>query len=749
MKKLPAGSATLVLALLLTQALFAAEPKEVKRVLLLYGEGKAHPAHELTDQGIREAFRSNQLFDVQLYPEYLDSSRFSGSSHAPAVADYLRRRYAGIKIDAIITVYPSAIDFLMREKAEIFPEVPIVASQVPRLSAEKLDRSPFRHFLTGVVIGDNSTGLLDGALQLRPATKHVALVAGVAPNDVDGEQIWRNALKPYLEKLRLIDLTKLPIQEVLARVGSLPTDTIILYSTIFKDGKGVDFVPREALTLVSRAANSPVFGLYESYLGYGIVGGPLVSWQNLGKESALMALRILGGASPASLPFGGKRAYINLYDWRELKRWGIPESELPPGSEIRYTEPSLWRDYKGTIAGMIALMTVEALLIIGLVLNLRMRRRAEQALRESEGRVALAVSSAGAGLWSLDMDTGYFWTSDRALELFGFAPDELLDYEKFLRMIHPADREVVRQATQQAAQSGLLSTVDYRVVLPDGSIRWVASRGSFQQSPANGPNCLMGVSVDITGRKQAEEEIDRQRNQLAHVTRVSMVSQLASSIAHELNQPLGAILRNAEAGEMFLHDPSPDLDEIRAILADIRKDNHRAGAVIDRMRALMKQCQTERRRLDLDHLANETVILVRPDVEKRQLRLVLESDPALPPVHGDPVQLQQVLLNLLLNAMDAVGANPPERRLVTVRTQYASSGVEVIVSDTGCGISEEELLRVFEPFFTSKPNGLGMGLAISRDIIEAHGGRLWVENNVAGGTTFTFALPAAKGGEVK
>ena len=202
-------------------------------------------------------------------------------------------------------------------------------------------------------------------------------------------------------------------------------------------------------------------------------------------------------------------------------------------------------------------------------------------------------------------------------------------------------------------------------------------------------------------------------------------------------------------GELFLQEPSPDLDEVRAILADIRKDDQRAGAVIDRMRAWMKRREVERCLLNINLLAGEVVTLVRPDAEMRRVQVAVETDPAVPPVHGDRVQLQQVLLNLLLNAMDALDDNPPARRLVTVRARSVGSTVEVTLSDTGHGISEDELLRVFEPFFTSKPNGLGMGLSISRGIIEAHGGRLWAENNEAGGATFTFTLPVAKGGEAK
>ena len=253
----------------------------------------------------------------------------------------------------------------------------------------------------------------------------------------------------------------------------------------------------------------------------------------------------------------------------------------------------------------------------------------------------------------------------------------------------------------------------------------------------------------VRRRHQREmQELERTRQhqvELAHVARVSSMGQLASSLAHELNQPLGAILRNAEAAELFLQDSSPDLDEVRAILADIRKDDQRAGEVIDRMRALMKRREVEHRRLDLNLLAGEVVALVRPDAEMRRVRLAFESNPALPPVHGDGVQLQQVMLNLLLNALDALNDHPPERRLITVSSRPAGAAVEVAVSDTGPGIPADKLPQIFEPFYTSKPNGLGMGLTISRSIVETHRGRIRAENNPAGGVTFTLTLPVAEG----
>ena len=370
-------------------------------------------------------------------------------------------------------------------------------------------------------------------------------------------------------------------------------------------------------------------------------------------------------------------------------------------------------------------------------------------LSESEDRMSLAVEAAQFGVWVWTLPINRVWGSERWLRLFGFASDAAISFEMVLQRIHPDDREMVEREVRRALAEHGNYMIEYRVTLPDGSLRWIASRGRMYPEAHGKPARMLGTAIDITGRKQAEQEIAHQRNELAQIARVSTMNQLASSLAHELNQPLGAILRNAEAGELFLQDPSPDLDEVRAILVDIRKDNQRAGEVIDRMRAWMKRREVERCLLSINQLAGEVVTLMRSDTEMRRVRLVVETDPAVPPVLGDRVQLQQVLLNLLLNAMDALDDNPPARRLVTVQVRPVGAMVEVTVSDTGHGISTDKLSRVFEPFFSSKPTGLGMGLAISRSIIEAHGGRLWAENNEVGGATFTITLPTAKRGGAK
>jgi two-component system, LuxR family, sensor kinase FixL len=287
--------------------------------------------------------------------------------------------------------------------------------------------------------------------------------------------------------------------------------------------------------------------------------------------------------------------------------------------------------------------------------------------------------------------------------------------------------------------------MEYRLRLPNGQSRWIASIGRAEFDDAGRPILVRGVSHDITERKMAEQETQHMREEIAHVGRVSMMGQLASSLAHEINQPLGAILRNAEAAELFMQDASPDLEEIRAIIADIRKDDERAGNVIDRMRGLLKRHNLEKRPVSVDELVGGVVALLRFDATTRHIKLEVAVADDLRPVYGDLVHLQQVLLNLIVNGMDAVDeANRGDRRVTVTASLNGLQTVEIAVSDTGCGISTHKLTHIFDPFFTTKPNGMGMGLSISHTIIEAHGGRLWPDNNNEGGATFRFTLPLAE-----
>lgn len=365
-------------------------------------------------------------------------------------------------------------------------------------------------------------------------------------------------------------------------------------------------------------------------------------------------------------------------------------------------------------------------------------------LHESERRMDLAARSAALGFWTLDIARDEIWASEPARALFEIPSGEFININRFMGVLHPDDREGVQKAMGEAIGGGIDYDKEYRLLLAGGRVRWIAARGRVEMGGNGRPTLMRGVLQDITKARESEMELQQVRGQLTHAGRVSMMGQLASALAHELNQPLGAILRNAEAAEIFMQSATPDLDEVRAIIGDIRRDDQRAGEVIDRLRALLKRRDIESQPLMVSELLGEVLALVRADASARAVKLDITTLPELPGVLGDRVHLQQVLINLIINGMDALGDTRLTERRVSISAKEAGQDfVEISVSDTGPGIPADRLNHVFDPFFTTKPHGMGMGLPISRTIIEAHRGRIMVENGQHGGVVFRFTLPVA------
>jgi two-component system, LuxR family, sensor kinase FixL len=371
-------------------------------------------------------------------------------------------------------------------------------------------------------------------------------------------------------------------------------------------------------------------------------------------------------------------------------------------------------------------------------------------LKESERRMDLASAAAGLGMWTWNLNSQEGWASARTQRLLGISESELPTQGRFMEAVHPDDREAVERAIEGAMVVDQDFEVDHRVHMDSQETRWVTTRGAVERNDKGKPVLMRGVLLDISSRRRSEDEMRRLQGQLAHTSRVTMLGQLATAIAHELNQPLGAILRNAEAAELFLDHEPPDLSELRAILVDIRADDQRAREVIDRLRALLKQRSVESRALAVADVLADIGALTRAEAAARGIAVEIESGVGLPPIMGDGVHLQQVLLNLILNAMDAIDSAAASERLIRVRAKILDGrNVEVSVSDTGLGIRSGEMNLVFEPFFTTKANGMGIGLSVSRTIIEAHAGRIWAENNETKGATFRFTLPITRSEQLR
>jgi PAS domain S-box-containing protein len=371
------------------------------------------------------------------------------------------------------------------------------------------------------------------------------------------------------------------------------------------------------------------------------------------------------------------------------------------------------------------------------------RKQTEEKLRESVERFRQVAETAGEFIWEVNADGLYTYVSPTVEKILGYTPEELVGKKHFFDLFALSVREEL-MATASRVNAARQSFRDFpnTNVSKSGKIVHLETSGAPVLDPTGNLVGYRGAAADVTARKQAELEIGQQRNELAHLSRVSTMGVLTASLAHELNQPLSAILSNAQAASRFLAAATPDLGEVRGALEDIAQDTKRAGEVIRQMRALVKKDEPHLEPLDLNRIIPDVVRLLHSDMLIRKVHIALELDPALRRANGDSVQLQQVILNLLLNAFDSMQDVPEDKRTVVVRTrQLEADSIRVEVRDGGTGISPERLVRLFEPFRSSKRDGLGLGLSISHSIVEAHKGRLWAENNPDQGATFYFTLP--------
>ena len=379
---------------------------------------------------------------------------------------------------------------------------------------------------------------------------------------------------------------------------------------------------------------------------------------------------------------------------------------------------------------------------IGSCVDVTELMKKEEALHEFEERVVLAAEAAHLGVWEMDPATKELWMSDSARTLFQFDSETPLDHAAFQGRVHPEDRALRDSAVKRAIETGGGYEIEYRVLLPDGAQRWIGARARCVAGDNRKGARLIGVSIDITPRKLAEAEALRQRDELSHLSRVALMGEMSASIAHELNQPLAGILSNAAAGQRFIDRGNVDQAEIRELLGDIIADGRRASDIVRGIRGMVKKEQVARRSVNLNEVVMDAVRMISPDAVLRSCQVETSLDANLRTVEADPVQLQQVLLNLVINAFDAMRDTPVSRRKVVIATQSnGDATVRTSVRDYGAGISAEMRDRLFDPFFTTKNEGLGMGLAIARSILESHGGTITAENADGGGARFEFVLP--------
>jgi signal transduction histidine kinase len=587
----------------------AAQPKQI---LFLHSYGPNFQQATAWSAEIRNELNRQSPWPLDVQEHSLVTARSGDEAAEAKFVEYLKALYAQRPPDLIVAIFAPAARFVQRHRADLFPTTPMLLAVV---EVRRVEQSMLTEQDAAVGVRFDEAALIENILRLLPETKAIAMIIGNSPN----ERFWAAEQKRILgrlleNKVELIFYNERPFKEILKEVASLPPHSAIFFLVLAVDGAGAVYGDKEPLKRISEVANAPIFSFDETYFTSGIVGGPMFSAAEGARPTAAVAIRMLGGEKGSDIKVPPIEFSAPKYDWRQLQRWNISESRLPPGSEVLFREPTAWQRYSWQIALTAAVILLQAGLISALLNAHRRRRLAEV------------------------------------------------------------------QTRQRSAE-------------------------------------------------------------LAHMNRYSMAGELTASIAHEINQPLGAILTNAETADAILNSPSPDIAELKDIVKDILQDDRRAGEVIRRTRSLLKKAPFEPKKFDFNEVVQEAVNFLSSLAFARKVQLGSSLTPVALPIIGDRIQLQQVIINLLVNAMDAMADTPIEDRKINIWTSCTENFAELSISDNGPGIPADRLKEVFEPFFTSKAQGMGMGLPIARTIVEAHKGQISAENQHGVGALFRIRLP--------
>ncbi len=707
-----------------------------KTVLVLDAYGRNMTPISTVISVLRTELSARAPWPVEVQIVSLEMARFGEPDQAHVFLDFLAKRYAHRPPDLLVTTGGPAVTFAVQHRARLFPGTPIlmagVAEQVlggvPRL--DNAVAVPLR-----IGLGDAMANIL----QLLPATRSVMVVLGASPLENFWTEQCRRAFAPYAGRVRFDYLDSLSFEEIRRRAAAPPADTAIFYGLMIKDQAGIVFDPADALKSLIEAANAPVFVLHESFFGFGAVGGRLISERAAGAQAADVALQLLAGTPAARISAAPQEMTPPRYDWRALHRWRIDERLLPPDAEIRFRRPSLWEEYGHAIMAGLLVLLLQSVLIVFLFMQRNRLRRTDAELARSEQRLRRITDALPVLIAHIDRRQRYRFLNAAYEEWFGIAPEAVLG-----RPI----REVVGEALYAEIQdhvgrvlAGEPVRFAKRIALEGGRRISIEAIYVPDTDPSGRVRGFYALVMDVTEREHARQESKRLYDALLHAGRVSTMGELAGTLAHEINQPLSAIMSNAQAAKRFL-DASA-LDEVREILPDIAGEAARAGQVIERLRALLKNSTTTFEPIDLNSVIAEVVDLLRRDAAGRSVSVETDAHPGPLPVRGDRIQLQQVVMNLMMNAFEAMEQQPRTDRRIRIRTFRDASGITAAIEDTGGGVAPEEKDKIFNAYHTSKPDGMGMGLSICRSILRRHQGRIWVENNLQGGATFYFTLPVA------
>lgn len=733
-----------VLAFLLTMAPWIlASPVHAResthRVFLLDGLSATDSSVRGIADVIKMRLKKRSSASIDVYSDFLDLDRFGGPANEDRLVEFLTARFAQVRPDVVIPVGRRGVEFVVRHGDAFIGGIPVVYCCTP---AELTGAQHIPPGTRGIELAYDWVGTFALAQRLQPNARRVVIISADTGNNLtrDGEAM--KALMPLLHKYDVRYLTGLAQGELLKEVTQLPRDSIVLLRSISTIGGRADSA--DLAYDIANLSTAPVYSTHATYFGTGIVGGRMDSFKAEGMKAADLALDMMSGKQPSGLLQPIQLPLETRIDARALTRWGFAKNAVPREASVEFLEPTLWEQYRTAVSlvliGFIALGGIIACLMVQ---GSRLRA-AKKLLKESEERIAFAAAAVNIGIWRMEIASSHLWATGHCRMMFGVDAATPLTWDVFRDAVHPDDRHIFDEWLRSLLPWARPAGTEFRIVLPGDSARWYLSRQYTLSDGDSQPLQVCGVFVDVTQRKLAEEQAHTQREELAHLMRVLTLGELSSGIAHELSQPLAAILANAQAAQVVLARTHQGDDLFAEIVDDVVRDVHRAAQVVDGLRRLLKKARCQTIQINLNDLVRSTLPLINSELVARRIRIETELESDLPPICCDRVQMQQLILNLMMNAMDAMGSIPAQSRLLRVATRtVGGGGVELSILDHGPGISPENFKRLFEPFFTTKQHGLGLGLSICSTIVRSHHGRLNISNADAGGTVAVVSLPAA------
>lgn len=585
-----------------------------KNVLVLHSFGREFKPWSEYAKVVRLELERQSPWPLDIQEHALITARSSDDNPEAAFVEYLHALYKHRAPDLIVSIGAPAAAFVQKHRHKLFPAAPMILTVVDQRRVQYAALGP-KDIVAAVAIDYRSA--LESILQVLPDTDHIAVVVGTSPI----EKYWKGEIEreamPLQGRVRFTWYDSLSFEDILKHAADLPPNSALFWELMIVDADGVVHEESTALTRLHAVANAPIFSYTDAFFGREIVGGPHVPVLEVGRQVGAAAVRVLRGEDPATIKVQPVGMGAPKFDWREMQRWGIADSRLPPGSEVYFRRPTVWEQYSFQIAGVIAAVMIQACVIMWLLYEHRRRHKAE-----------------------------------------------------------------------------------------------ILARGTMAE--------------------------------LQNVNRLAAAGELSASIAHEVRQPLAAAGASAYAALNWLTAGRLNVDEARSSLNQIVTSVHRANEVITGVLAMFSSKEQDKEAIDLNELVRSVLTTLAINLRRGNISLEMQLDDQLPLVKANRVQLQQVVLNLVMNAIESMETTKVRKMLVRSE-EHARGRVCIRIEDTGIGIDPEHVESIFKPLFTTKPRGVGMGLVISRSIIVAHGGAIRASARPGGGTIVEFELPASDG----